>query len=61
MEREDLWTTAGIARRLAIPVERARKLCRRTDFPRPARSAPYFDLWRAQDVEAWLLEGPTDG
>ncbi|EFC86124.1 hypothetical protein FrEUN1fDRAFT_0735 [Parafrankia sp. EUN1f] len=53
----DLLTTAGIAHRLAISAERARRLCLRADFPRPVHSAPYFDLWRVSDIETWLLEG----
>ncbi|WP_066065580.1 AlpA family transcriptional regulator [Frankia sp. EI5c] len=61
MAEGDLWTTADIARRLAISTERARRLCQRADFPRPVESAPFFDLWRASDVEAWLVEGRLDG
>jgi len=60
MADDDLWTTAGIARRLAISAERARRLCARADFPSPVQSVPHFDLWRASDVEAWILEGRPD-
>ncbi|WP_018502734.1 helix-turn-helix transcriptional regulator [Parafrankia discariae] len=59
MTADDLWSTADIARRLGISADRARRLCARDDFPEPARSVAYFDLWRAGDVEAWLLEGRT--
>ncbi|CAO5249671.1 helix-turn-helix transcriptional regulator [Frankia sp. AgKG'84/4] len=57
MAEDDLWTTADVASRLTISVERARRLCSRDDFPQPVESAPYFDRWRAGDVEAWLLDG----
>ncbi|WP_018638893.1 helix-turn-helix transcriptional regulator [Parafrankia elaeagni] len=59
MTAGDLWTTADIARRLSISVERARRLCARDGFPRPVQSEPHFDRWRAHDIEAWLLEGDT--
>jgi predicted DNA-binding transcriptional regulator AlpA len=52
-----LWTNADIAQRLGISVERARELSRREDFPAPAQLARHFSLWRANDVEAWLVEG----
>ncbi|MCL9758921.1 DNA-binding protein [Frankia sp. AiPa1] len=54
-----LWTTADIAHRLTVSAQRARQLCARADFPRPAQSAPYFDLWRAGDVEVWLQAGQS--
>lgn len=60
MTGDDLLTIADVARRLAISTQRARHLCARADFPRPVRSAPYFDVWRVGDVEAWLLEGRSD-
>jgi len=60
MTDDDLWTTAGIAHRLAITAERARQVCAREDFPKAVQSVPYFDLWRASDVEAWLREGQPD-
>jgi len=60
MANHDLWTAAGIAHRLAISIEQVGRLCARADFPRPVQSVPYFDLWRASDVEAWLLEGRPD-
>jgi hypothetical protein len=56
----ELWTTAEIAQRLRISVERARQLSRREDFPAPVEHVRYFRLWRASDVEAWLVEGRPD-
>ncbi|WP_338052756.1 hypothetical protein, partial [Protofrankia coriariae] len=60
MGDKQLWTTGDIAQRLGISVQRARLLSRRPDFPDPAQEIPHFSLWRACDVELWLVNGVTD-
>ncbi|WP_445548186.1 MULTISPECIES: helix-turn-helix transcriptional regulator [unclassified Frankia] len=61
MGGKQLWTTGDIAQRLGISVQRARLLSRRPDFPDPVQEVPHFSLWRACDVESWLVNGAADG
>ncbi|MEX5631199.1 helix-turn-helix transcriptional regulator [Parafrankia sp. FMc2] len=52
----ELWTTADIARRLALTQERARQLANSEGFPVPSFRHGRSRFWTISDVEVWIAE-----